>query len=77
MNLLARLAFFLGITGATLLSIDSEFRNFGYFPFLIATIFTIIVLYDKDMKFRDMSLLHANIVFAALHTLGIYQFFLK
>jgi len=74
---LARIAFFLGIVGASLLSFDSEFRNFGYFPFLIATCLTIYVLHDSEMKFRDMSLLHANLIFAVLHVMGIYQFFLK
>lgn len=75
--LASRLAFVLGVTGASLLSFDSDFRNYGYFPFLIATCLTIYVLYDRDMKFKNMSLLHANLVFAGLHGLGIYQFFLK
>jgi uncharacterized membrane protein YhhN len=71
MPTLARLALILGITGASLLSFDSEFRNYGYFPFLISAIFSCMILWRKEKN-----LFALNAVFAAININGIYQFFI-
>jgi hypothetical protein len=69
--MLARSALILGIAGASLLSFDSEFRNLGYFPFLISAILSCIVLWQKEKN-----LFALNAVFAAININGIFQFFI-
>jgi hypothetical protein len=66
----SNLALILGIAGASLLSFDSEFRNLGYFPFLISAILSCMILYDKSKQ-----LFILNAVFGLINLNGIIQFF--
>ncbi len=72
MKFLARVALVTGIAGASLLSFDFEFRNFGYFLFLISAVCSCKVLYENNKE-----LFWLNFVFGLINANGIYQFFLK
>jgi len=67
----SNLALILGVAGASLLSFDNEFRNFGYFPFLISAILSCYILSDKSKQ-----LFWLNFVFGLINLNGIFQFFL-
>jgi len=69
---LSNLSLILGIAGASLLSFDTEFRNYGYVFFIPAFALSVGVLWDKD---RSQAFLYAYHFF--LSCVGFYQFFLK
>jgi len=58
--------------GASLLSLDWEFRNFGYFFFLTSGIFSCVILYKGEKR-----LFFLNAFFTIVNANGIYQFFIK
>ena len=70
-NLASNLSLFLGITGAILLSLDVEFRNFGYLPFLASAIFGCIALYRVNVQ-----LFILNIGYGLINLNGIISFLL-
>ena len=62
------IALLTGIIGASLLSFDFEYRNWGYVPFIISGICTVFTLWKKDT-----SLVLLNLIFTLINANGIYQ----
>ena len=69
---LSLLALILGVAGASLLSFDSEFRNFGYFFLLPSFLLTAYLAKSQDKNALILYSYHSLLCFT-----GIYQFFIK
>ena len=69
--MLASIALVFGIAGASLLSFDTDYRNYGYIPFLLSTLATVYL-----MAKVNRNIMFLNIFFSMLNINGIITFLL-